>query len=828
MRLIQRAGLSLLLASTVILPVSNLAQPNHAFAAAAVVNNIKAFSLGGGSTAQITDLQFLYGDNEKTAYFTVSVYNNSNKELDFSDFWVELWTKKGTKYSIKMNEQDAKKTKVVAKTTTDYHFTAKVNPNLNLSDFSFKLIKWDFSQANYTRTIGQVSVPSTFNPIVPAATGKVVKIGNKKMSSILAKSQFAVISGQLEGALVYRVTNYSSQTIALNNLNYYIKRSGGTLSKLSADASGDQQLAPGASKEIQLYGTLPITKIDPNMQLIVTSSDEETKTETPIATYTVKPLSLEQVYVKPGKLGKLSIEGNAVNTKIRDAFYNQDAQTQSLSLYLNFNNAGKSSVSLPTYSYYILTSTGAMYPAKQSQGATAPELSPGIEKEQYLQFTLPAGVKTDSLKLIIKKTSEENKKGYVVGLFQVPPKSSGQNISTAPIKYVTKQGMFEFSLLRGERLPWGEQDMINALISVKNTQFDVKSLPNLKASIQLGDYKVDDKDIQLIKTEQIVAIGGNTYTTYIVSTKVPYTFAASDVTVSLSEATGEGDAGSTPIGTFQLKNSQLKLPTIKSTAALNVTGIGRKASLQINHVNTYVNADDDTKLLYAEFDYSSLEQRFANLANLQAYFKTKDGNYVPANFQNIKDKITPNKQNLVMAYATFPENYDLTDVQLIIGQGITAGQLTAPDGVADGYVNAVQYEMPIENSAVLPNFENMVINPYKLSMTKLSPSLQDAYKINIDFEYDLAKTVEYEKLAGTHQLVVELVDRDNKFEHVFELEKGNGALKVGEDIKESVSFEDEKLWGIIYREFTVNVYDQFQGHKKLLATKVLNQAMTNG
>ncbi|REE91486.1 hypothetical protein A8990_105192 [Paenibacillus taihuensis] len=831
MRLIQRTGLSLLIASTVIMPVTNILQPVNVFAAstssAVATSTIPSFSLGGGSYAKVTDLQFLSGDSDKTAYFTVSVYNNSNKELDFSDYWVEMWTKSGTKYTIKMNEQDAKNTKIVAKTTTDYHFTAKVNAKQNLSDFSFKLIKWDFSQPDYTRTIGQVAVPMAYNPVIPAGTGKVVKMNNLKISSIVARSRFNLIGGQLEGVVIYRVTNYSTDSIPLSNFNYYMKRSGGSLTKLGADISQDEQLAPGESKEILLYGTLPIKKVDPNLQLVVTGTDPTTKLEAPIASYVVKPLAEASTYVKAGNSGKMTVDNMPVNTKIRDAFYDQDSDSHTLSMYVNFNNSGKSTVALPSYSYYVMTSDGALYPTKQAL-TTNIDLSPGIEKEQYLQFTLPEKANMTGLKLVLRKTSETNKKGYVAALFQVPSQTA-QGGTDRAIQYVTKQGLFEFSVLRGERLPWGEQDIINAVIAVRNPQFVTKSLPNIKASIQLNGYNVDDKDIQLIKTDQVVAIPGASYSLYIVSTKVPYTFEASDMNVILSEVGGADGTASTPIGTFKLPSSKLQLPVLKSTDSMDVRGIGRTASLKINKVNTYVDDVTDTKLLYAEFDYKSLESRFSNLANLQAYFKTKNGNYIQASFQNIKDKVTPNKNSLVMAYASFPSDYDLTDVQLIVGQGTTQNQFTGPDATADGFVDAVQYGMPAEKTDILQDtFENMVINPYKISLRKLSPSLQDAYKINIDFEYDLAKIGDYEKVAGTHKLVVELVDQDNKFEQEFDLENGNDALKIGDQLQGSVAFEDRKIWGIIYRQFTVNIYDEFQGHKKLIATKKLNQAMTNG
>ncbi|MBB3110515.1 hypothetical protein FHS18_002582 [Paenibacillus phyllosphaerae] len=835
MRVLHRAGLSLLIASTAILPLTTNPYEIHAATAvkaaatSTTVTTLKAFNLGGSSSARVSNVQFMYGSNEKTVYFTVSVYNGGTKDLDFSDYWLELWTKSGSKYTITMNETDAKKTKVVAKTTQEYRFTATVNANVTVTDLKFKLVKWDFSQPNYTRSLGEVAIPTNYNLTVPTATGRVLRLDGKQISTILPRAQFVVIGGQLESSLTYRITNYSNQSIDLSTLNYYIKRSGGTMNKLSVDSGSETTLLPGTSKELQLYGTLPISKIDPNMQLIVTSTDATTKTEIPFATYAMKPVDQNSIYVKAGAIGKLTIDGMAVNTKIRDTYYDQDGDTQLVSMYLNYTNTGKSSVTLPTYSYYVMTSTGALYPAKTSSSSTAVELSTGIAKEQYLQFDLPSTASTSTLKLVIRKTSEENKKGFVTGLFMIPAKSANQNSSNTAINYYTKQGMFEFSLTRGERLPWGEQDLINAVVTVRNTQLGMKSLPNLKATLLLNGYQVADANVKLIKTDSSVALNGGDYTNYIISTKVPYTYTSNDMTVVLSEVDSDGGTGSTPIGRFQLSSSMMEPPTLKTTETMDIKEIGRKSSLKINQVHTYTDEDEDTKVLYAEFDYSNLETRLANLPNLQAYFKTKDGGYIQGTFLNIDDKVSPSKKGLVAVSAQFPIDYDLTDVELWIGQGITEAAFTPAKGTADAFVNAYKFTLPFEDTTVQQEaFEDLEINPYTLSMEKFSPSLEDAYKIRIDFEYDLEKSTTYEKVAGTHQLVIELQDGDNKYEQVLNIDGSNSELKLGEDIDSSVAFEDSKLSGIIFRAFTINVYDSFNGHKKLLATKKLNTAMTNG
>ncbi|MNF92229.1 hypothetical protein D3C84_748660 [compost metagenome] len=61
--------------------------------------------------------------------------------------------------------------------------------------------------------------------------------------------------------------------------------------KLDVDAGITTTLLTGVTKEIKLYGVLSGTKVDNNMQLVVTEASGEAKTEYPVATYAVKAIT---------------------------------------------------------------------------------------------------------------------------------------------------------------------------------------------------------------------------------------------------------------------------------------------------------------------------------------------------------------------------------------------------------------------------------------------------------------------------------------------------------------------------------------------------------
>ncbi|TYP75704.1 hypothetical protein [Paenibacillus methanolicus] len=828
MNVIKKFGLPVLIASTTALTLQSF--PIEKVDAAQVVSKaatptLKTVKINASTTAKVTDIQMMYGSNEKTVYYTVAIYNGSNQDLDFGDYWVELYSKSGSKFTSKLDANDAKDTKIPAKTTKEFHFSAKVNYGLTINNIKIKFLKWDFSQPDYIRSLGEVSIPSNYSNVVPSATGKVVKIGGKQMSSMLAKSEFAVIGGQVEGSLTYRVTNYSNQAIALNNINFYIKRSGGTMNKLNVDLGGEQQLLSGAAKELQLYGTLPINKIDPNMQLIVTVTDEETKTEMPLATYAITPVGQQWVYTPVNKERAITIDGTKVNSKLRDAFVSTTGTTQQVSMYMSFANKGKQAVSLPNYSYLLMTADGTLYPqvTTTTNAATSTELLPGLLAEKYLQFNVPSSAKMSGLRLVVRQTSEENKKGFVKGLYNVPTTQNQQNVRT--VRYNSKQGLFNITVERGERLPWGTQDIINSIITISNTEGGMKSLPNLKATVMLNGYQVDEKDIQLIKTDNIISLDSNQSTNYILSAKVPYTFKSSALTIQLSEVTDSAAGAQSSIGQFNISSTSLTPPAIGLTESIRIAGVGRAATLKL--VNRAIYEKKDSKMAYVEFEYNNDEKRIADLANLQVFFQTKDGNYTQGTFVNVKSKASAGRNSLVQAYVVLPSNTDTSELKVLVGEGITGNTFTPADGTADGFVNAKSYTLPMTNMTAPVTFQNMALNPYRINIKNWSTYQTDSHEYKFEFTYDLSRLYNYEYLAGGHKLVIQLVDGSKEYEKAFELETGTDAWKLGEGIKTSVTFSDEPLWGLLFRDFTVNIYDEYQGHRKLMASQKLSATTTN-
>ncbi len=105
-----------------------------------------------------------------TVTFTVTVNNVGSSDLLFIDYWVRLKTKTGNQISVRVLPQDKDKNRITPKSSQDISFYASVNETTGLKDLIFEFIKWDFSQTNFERKIGEVAVPANYS-IVTAAGG---------------------------------------------------------------------------------------------------------------------------------------------------------------------------------------------------------------------------------------------------------------------------------------------------------------------------------------------------------------------------------------------------------------------------------------------------------------------------------------------------------------------------------------------------------------------------------------------------------------------------------------------------------------------------------
>jgi hypothetical protein len=273
------------------------------------------------------------------------------------------------------------------------------------------------------------------------------------------------------------------------------------------------------------------------------------------------------------------------------------------------------------------------------------------------------------------------------------------------------------------------------------------------------------------------------------------------------------------------------IPLQKQTESYTLTDIGRQSKFTVRSTATY--SSKTGKLFTAQLEAANLEKRFSNIAKLVAHFRAEDGTVFPAVLAELKNKVSPSGKALLNVSATLPLSYSTSNMQLLIGEAVTDGMLTEGDKVADSYVKPVAFVLPEENNTVKDKLKDVQLFPYTISMNKIGTTIQNR-EVSLIFDYEITKDALTETNLEGRKLVISLDDSKGvkSFEKAFDLKilepvsseattDLTNTLQLGKHEKFKISVIDADLINKLefLKKYNVNVYEEFKGQRKLLASQ---------
>jgi hypothetical protein len=222
------------------------------------------------------------------------------------------------------------------------------------------------------------------------------------------------------------------------------------------------------------------------------------------------------------------------------------------------------------------------------------------------------------------------------------------------------------------------------------------------------------------------------------------------------------------------------------------------------------------------------EKRFTSLARLVGYYKTVDERYYPAAVSDVQQTISPNGSVLLSFWSKMPKDVKTEDLQLVLGEAVTGNKITGLNDKPDGLIKAVVFQLPEENKQVKSNLSNVDISYYNVSMSKMKATFgANVGDILLSFNYGLEKkNGAYEAYPDGHKLIIEFEAGSEKISEALGLETGQGAkvLQLGQTNTYQITFTDPNLLTKIssFNSYTIRLYDEFQGHRKLIANRSIN------
>lgn len=778
--------------------------------------NLKPIKITSKSTVRLTDVNILNLDEESILTYTLTITNGDNKTLDLIDYWSKAKTTSGTTYSTSLMTKDKEKKKLSAGSSTTLTYVAKVAKNTKISNLIFQVIKWDFNQPNYESLKGQFKVPATYITSTPSNQSKTLKVFDTPVKAKVSQVA-AFVSGEY---------NYVSVALNLQNIGYkifedpkvkfVIKTSGGASYPMSADStSTDYKIQPQDNKTLNLMTAIPKSISLSNMELQLLQDDETTKLSLPIATMQLPSASNKSLAVQTNVEKYITLGSGKIAVAVNNASLLQSFDEHDLSIRFKVRNTAGTSVTLPKYQFEVQTSDGYRLPIT-THSNEALVLQPLEEKYLNLHVTIPSGLSTSNLRFFMNLPAAENSSdafSYPVGIFALPEMQAMQNMIGQKQFIQTNSGILGVTLNSIQRLPWSDGDLVVAKITVNNTGFKTMLLPELTAQLKVDAAKLSSAT-QLITTQTVGLLGANMSTDVYVVSKVPSYLDFSQLQISLLEKQGENSA--TEWVQFSSAGNLPELPEIKNGESYLINTSGREQELRV--LRSFVYSGTSYDLIYTELESKNLEDYQLDLSQLAGAYQSAKGQIYKATVSQIDTSVGPEEKSIISLWTKIPKSTSTSDMKLIVGEGITEDKFTPIKEQPTGYVNAASFALAVTQPSVSSTLSALSIPPYQLTVKSINASLTGSSTVNVSFDYNLTRSMDYTIGEFEHKYLFEIVDTSSgrTFEQEFTPEKD---LKLTTGGTASFSINDLIFDGKSSGSYTMNVYDLFQRQKVKLGSQ---------
>lgn len=332
----------LLMATLMIVPVS----ANESEKKALQSQSLGKVSLKENVVAEVNNVVMIPSDHGKLVGFTLSVHNNSNAELNFIDYWVELRSKSGANFTVNAVNKDINN--IAAKSTKDIIFYSQVGADVSLTDLAVRVIRWDFSFDSYTRVLGTIEVPKQYNQVTPGAAKRLVSAENTQLAFGIERATIGESEKYFRPDIEISIKNEGKRSLMLPNYEIAVLTNDGLLYPLTSRNMTNISLSPQSEEDFKLTASIPNSVNSQDWKLAVLLPVEDGKSQVPLAIFELPDEMVEQAD-DFGKYYTFSTKDGIYNIKI-DSMNRLPIEDQDLIVAnLTILNPGTDSIPLPSF-----------------------------------------------------------------------------------------------------------------------------------------------------------------------------------------------------------------------------------------------------------------------------------------------------------------------------------------------------------------------------------------------------------------------------------------------------------------------------------------------
>jgi len=784
---------------------------------------LNKISISKKSYIEIYDLNMIQTDQGKTITFTLSFTNNENKELNFVDYWIKARNKNGAQYKPILLQQDKEKKRILANATTTFKFYINASDNVRLEDMVFEIIKWDFSAPNFEKSVGKIVAPKGYSTDVPTGANGIIRTSGSKLKADVSQVFVSEIDEHNFVTLNLNLENIGFTALQNMNYKFMLKSKDGLIFPLSTDSiKQDEKLMPKDKKEIQLNALLRKSISLDQMTLVIAKDEEADKISTALGSFKLPKSTKDIGAAEINQERNITVDNTTLTTSVKRSLANTNQNSQNISVYYTIKNSGNKAVTLPNYEFALRTSDGITYPLTTA-ALNNVVINPRNSKEIMLTAKMPKEIKINNMTLLVYNPKQQDKPDqlrFPIASYKLQDMTKDTSSVGTNYRYTNSNGNYYIELESIQRLPMNDRDVIAAKVKVKNNSLNTLPMLSLDGYFMLDGFKQENEKSFVITPDNTQSIKAMSEVTVYIVSKVPYTMQYNNISVALQEKQGEDRSDITELGNGKAATTS-DITKIKIGDSYNITEPGRNTTLKITNVKVYKGLSSN--LVYAEIEEKNLEKRNTYFPSLVAYYQTNDGLYLPATITNTEDIVKPEGKSLMAIWVKLPSGYSAGDTKLIIGEAVTDNAFTPVKGTPNYFVNAAQLDIPYAEEAAKEVITDLNVYPYNLSINNFEATLSGETDLKARFYYNLKRNSDYDYVVKGHKITLEIVDIGTgiTLNKSFSLEEGpDPVLSIGgQTVEFTFTGAGVLSKNNLFGSYKFNVYDEFEGHKRLLGTR---------
>jgi len=582
-------------------------------------------------TVTVKNLLLMPADSNQIVGVTLSINNNSNSEINFLDYWVNLSTKSGTKLNVQTVNKN--KSKIPAKSTVDINFIAEAGNDIKLTDLIVKVIRWDFSATDYTKVLGQISVAQSYSPITPGGKGRSIVADDVTASFVIKQAVIGKSESYFRPEIKLTIKNDGKRSIVLPDYQFYIMTSDNLMYPISVANVKGAVLNPLTEKDFQLTVSIPKGAKEKGWKLAVMYPIDEGKSKYPLGIFELPKAStgtaeeIGKYYSFSNNKGVYYIKLDSIN---RLPLEDDDLVVANMTIA----NKGDETLPIPTISGKYMFNESIEKAASATNNDKIISIKPGATAKIQLVSRVPYTFDISKMKLIVQqKESKGNTEDEVTDLVefthsgtfdQVPKVKWNVGFKLSEVGYRSEVTASNKMVFTG-----ATADIIAVQLVINNKEKRTTNIQTLAGYFEKPDGRVYTATLDNI-AEKVTA-GGSAYV-YAWAT-IPKDVDTSDMTLIVGKAVTEKTSSSTQAGevTESLVGYTDPYSIILPSELVPQEHLQKIAlppySLSIKKADTKIDYKNSTVHLKMTYDLKQDLTVKANTKNDKIVIEIKDSNY---------------------------------------------------------------------------------------------------------------------------------------------------------------------------------------------------------